>query len=133
MTTHRCARPDNADTAEPWRCSECGMLWESLSATPITLQPAAEPERKRTIYKPAIFAFTGLIAWVGLVETAAARALMVPGISLLSVVGVAVVVAFWQRARSKDRYYRCPDCGRQDILPVCMYCASPPFTAPDTD
>ncbi|RSN06757.1 hypothetical protein DMB42_26235 [Nonomuraea sp. WAC 01424] len=109
------------------------MLWESLSATPITLQPAAEPKRKRTIYKPAIFAITGLIAWVGLVEMAAARALMAPGISLLSVVGVAVVVAFWQKARSKDRYYRCPDCGRQDILPVCVDCAPPPSMAPNTD
>ncbi len=34
MTTHRCDRPDSA-TTEPWRCPECGLLWEALPTSPV--------------------------------------------------------------------------------------------------
>ncbi|MEU8399702.1 hypothetical protein AB0C28_31345 [Nonomuraea sp. NPDC048892] len=70
MDSHRCARPDSAGDAEPWRCPECGMVWEALSPTPVTAPPAATPEpRKRTFGTPAILTFVAIGAgtlWFGL-------------------------------------------------------------------
>ncbi|GAA3623638.1 hypothetical protein GCM10022419_131600 [Nonomuraea rosea] len=36
MTGHQCVRPD-ADAADPWRCPNCGMVWESLSQQSVEL------------------------------------------------------------------------------------------------
>ncbi|MEU8364000.1 hypothetical protein AB0C27_49075 [Nonomuraea sp. NPDC048882] len=114
MDSHRCARPDSAGDAEPWRCPECGMVWEALSPTPVTAPPAATPEpRKRTFGTPAILTFVAIGAgtlWFGLDAVLSSSAEAGIGVFVV-LVFVAVVVARWQDARAKNEYPRCPDCG----------------------
>jgi len=33
LSTHQCLRPQGA--TEPWRCPDCGLLWEPLPSAPV--------------------------------------------------------------------------------------------------
>ncbi|MFI7461942.1 hypothetical protein ACIBUQ_06710 [Nonomuraea sp. NPDC049377] len=95
------------------------MLWEALSATPVTPRPVVESGRRRTVNSPVVFSVMGMIVWGGSVAVGTAVTPAAADIGLASAVAVAVVVAFWQKVRSTDKYYRCPDCGMQSTLSVC--------------
>ncbi|GAA1690674.1 hypothetical protein GCM10009733_103580 [Nonomuraea maheshkhaliensis] len=103
LDSHRCARPDSAGDAEPWRCPECGMVREALSPTPVTAPPAAAPEPpKRASGTLSVVTFVAIGAgalWFGLdaVSSSAEAGIGVFAVLLF----VAVVVAWWQDARAK--------------------------------
>ncbi len=113
MDSHRCARPDPADEAGPWRCPECGMVARAALPAPVTSRPAATPRTKRTASALAIVTVVIMVAgalWSGMgtvlsPEKGGPRRRR--ALSLLA----AVAVAYWQQARSKGEYPRCSDCG----------------------
>jgi hypothetical protein len=94
LSTHQCARPDSASDTEPWRCLDCGMLWE-----PLPPEPATQSKPKRDINWPATVAVACLIAWGGVSYwMATLLPPMVVTIGWVALVVTAVAVAFWQNA-----------------------------------
>lgn len=57
MSDHRCERPAEAHAnGQPWRCPECGLLWEAFPAP-----PAAQPRRKIFTRDRVIIAGLGVV------------------------------------------------------------------------
>ncbi|GAA2861462.1 nitrogen fixation-related uncharacterized protein [Nonomuraea rubra] len=67
MTGHQCVRPDTHNT-DPWRCPDCGTLWEPLPAAAV-----AAPGWRR---------------WLGWLETAARIAGAVAVFAFLWTIGM---------------------------------------------
>ncbi|MEV0385061.1 hypothetical protein [Nonomuraea sp. NPDC050643] len=88
MTTHHCVRPA-AEHDKPWRCPECGLLWEALPPQPVA---HVEPEPDKVRLNKNSVALIMIVAAVPLASFAQEPAL----IAALCVVGlVGVVWWFW--------------------------------------
>lgn len=94
--SHDCARPDTAGDIEPWRCPECGMLWETL---PPAQAPRSKP--KRASSTPVVVALVAYSGWMGASVWAILAISPVAGIASMGcLIVIAVAVAYWQKARS---------------------------------
>lgn len=96
VTDHRCDRPNPGASAEPWRCHECGLLWEPLPTSPVTqFRQRLKGSRFRLL--SLIGQCVALLALGWVVQS--------PRFMLIMCVVCALDVAFWhwQERREKRR------------------------------
>jgi hypothetical protein len=99
LTTHHCVRP-TSETDKPWRCPDCGLLWEALPPRPAG-EPAPEPvadpapwEQERSL-KMKDVAIIALVVAIALAYFTGSF-LIVP-LGLVGIAGLAWL--FWQTVR----------------------------------
>jgi hypothetical protein len=61
LSSHQCVRPTSENDTEPWRCPDCGMLWEPLPA-----QPVNDPSQPRRSWSETFGAVAGVAQCVGM-------------------------------------------------------------------
>jgi hypothetical protein len=78
--THRCDRPEPVTASSPWRCPDCGTLWEPLPAAAVTSAGAGSQrtwsERLATVGRVACAAFI-LIFFASIGMTVASVAMLI--------------------------------------------------------
>lgn len=90
---HHCVRPEPAGHTEPWRCPDCGMLWE-----PLPPEPIKQARPRRTVNKRVLVAVGVSIAGAG--AAGGAALLLTPSIAVLVVFLAAIaVVTHWGNIR----------------------------------